>query len=85
MKKIDFGHIVVQNIEGKDVNVDLRKTLGESMYINSRNYDGFDLGRTIYRSEGEIELTDEQVNIVMMFMESYPYVTREAVKTILEL
>jgi hypothetical protein len=42
-----------------------------------------DLGRKIYYANGDVELTDQQVEVVKRFAARYSYVLREAVETAL--
>lgn len=83
MKKIDFTALEVEDIEGQKQRVDIAKALGNQLYMQGANVDECELGRDIYRSKGEMELTDEQSQIVLRFTKGYPYVSRHAIELLL--
>ena len=89
MKKIDFGKIMIKDIDGNEVAVDVRKGmngngLGNVMYMNGQDIIECETGAKIYHSEGEIELTDEEVKAVRKFISGYPYITRHAIEVLLD-
>ena len=79
MKKINFGAIAIKDIEGNEQNFDIRKDLGNLLYMRGNSLPECELGTAIYHSEGDIELNDEQVGIVTAWIGQYPYLIREAV------
>ena len=83
MKKIDFTALEVEDIEGQKQRVDIANALGNQLYMQGANVDESELGRDIYRSKGEMELTDEQAQIVLRFTKGYPYVSRHAIELLL--
>ena len=58
----DFGKVMVQHtFEGEPVAVDMRKQLGNKIHQTTGDI-GFDvLARTIYFSEGEVEVPQEYI------------------------
>ena len=78
-KKVDFSDVKIKDIEGQEVQLDLRKPLGNVIYMQGQTVEECDLGRAIYYSGGEVELTDEQQAVVKRFAETYPYLTRSAI------
>ena len=77
--KVNFANIKIKDIEGNEVTLDIRKALGNVIYMQGINVEECDLGRTIYYSEGDIELTEAQVTTVKRFADTYPWVTRDAI------
>ena len=82
-KKINFTALEVEDIEGKKQKVDIAKALGNQLYMQGQHIEECELGRTIYHSAGEIELTDEQVRSVLRIVEGYPYISRNAIQILL--
>lgn len=61
--KIDFGKVMIQHtFEGDPVAVDLRKALGNKIHQTTGDLGLDELARTIYFSEGEVEIPAEYVN-----------------------
>lgn len=59
---IDFGKVMVQHtFEGDPVAVDMRKQLGNKIHQTTGDIGFDDFARTIYFSEGEIEVPQEYI------------------------
>lgn len=83
MKKIDFRKIQVENIEGIKNEADVSKQLGNQLYMQGRNIEECELGRDIYHN-GEVELSDKQVEMVKQFIMPWSYVLRSAIEETLK-
>lgn len=60
---IDFGKVMIQHtFEGDPVAVDMRKVLGNKIHQTTGDLGLDELARTIYFSEGEVEIPAEYVN-----------------------
>ena len=60
---IDFGKVMIQHtFEGDPVAVDLRKALGNKIHQTTGDLGLDELARTIYFSQGEVEVPAEYVN-----------------------
>ena len=81
---IDFSKVSIQGIEREEF-IDVRKPIGNYLYYNSRDLEGSTLGHDIYYSEGVMELTEKQKNIIKSCIhEAIPsYVIARAVELIL--
>jgi len=66
--KIDFSKIMIEDIEGNEIAVDVSKQLGNMMYVNAQDIAVADLGREIYH-EKEVELNDVQAKQIRPFVE----------------
>lgn len=77
--KVNFANVLIKDIEGNEVALDIRKPLGNIIYMQGVNVEECDLGRTIYYSDGEVELTEANKATVERFAGTYPYLTREAI------
>ena len=84
-KKINFRQIPVKNIEGEEQTVSLSDLLGNQLYMNGQNIEECELGKKIYFAEGEIELDEKEVDIVLQFTQTlYSYIIRTALTDILK-
>lgn len=83
MKKINFKEIEIEDIEKNIQKVDISKPLGNQLYLQGRDIEECDLGRDIYYSDGEMELTDKQAQMVLNAVQGYPFVTRRAIAKLL--
>ena len=83
MKKINFTALQIEDVEGNVQSVNIAKALGNMLYMQGQNVEECDLGRTIYYSNGEIELDEKQAQSVLRISSGYPYLTRHAIETIL--
>lgn len=77
--KADFARIAIKDIEGNEQFIDVRKPLGNQLYMQGEDYVECHLGETIWNSDGEIELDEQQVAAVVKFTQQYPYLTRSAI------
>ena len=84
MKKINFKAIEIEDIENKKQHVDVSKPLGNQLYLQGNDVEECDLGRAIYYSEGEMQLTDKQAQMVLNVVQAYPYLTRHAISELLK-
>ncbi len=66
--KIDFSKIMIEDIEGNKIAVDVSKQLGNMMYVNAQDIAVADLGREIYHKK-EVELNDVQAKQIRPFVE----------------
>lgn len=83
MTKVNFRTIPFRDIEDKEQLFDCQKELGNAIYMQAADIEERDLGRMIYYANGDVELTDQQVEVVKRFAARYSYVLREAVETAL--
>lgn len=69
MKKINFKTLPVQfNIEGEPEIFDATKIVGNPLHAMSYDIALHDLGRTIYYSEGEVEIPTELILAFLTFV-----------------
>lgn len=78
--KLDFGAIPVKDIEGNIVPIDIKKMLGNQMYMQGADIVECETGSKIYHSEGEIELDAKQAEAVKKFTQGYSYIVRKAIE-----
>lgn len=76
--KVNFTNIILKDIEGNDQKVDIAKTLGNQLYMQGQNIEECELGRRIY-FEGEVEMSDKDVETVTRAVSNYAYVLRTAI------
>ena len=83
MTKVNFKTITFKDIEDKEQLFDCQKDIGNAIYMQAADIEERDLGRKIYYADGEVELTDKQVEVVKRFASRYSFVLREAVENAL--
>ena len=81
--KVNFSKIEVKTIDGNKEAVDLRLAVGNTRNMQGRNPEGCELGGAIYHSDGDMELTDEQVATVTRYAAQLPYVFRMGLQSAL--
>ena len=62
--KVNFSKIVIKDIEGRDVQADFHRQLGNQLYMQGRDIEECELGKRIYFAQGDVELTDKEAAIV---------------------
>jgi hypothetical protein len=83
MTKVNFKTITFKDIDDKEQLFDCQKEIGNAIYMQAADIEERDLGRKIYYADGEVELTDKQVEVVKRFAARYSFVLREAVENAL--
>ena len=70
MKKIDFRHFKVFTdiSQTKSTVTDVSRDLADSIYLNANGIVAHDLAFRIYRSEGSIELSAEELAFLEKFL-----------------
>ena len=79
MTKVDFKTIPFRDIEDREQPFDCQKNLGNAIYMQADNIEERDLGRRIYYADGDVELTEKEVEVVKRFAAHYALVFREAI------
>ena len=82
--KVDFTKVPVKDIDGKEFMADVHKELGQQLYMQGQTMEECELGSLIYHTDGPVELNLEQGACVSRWVDRWPYVTRTAVKTLLD-
>lgn len=66
MKKVDFSKLKVQlTFEGEPVEIDFRKVLGNLIHQKTPDIGLDTFARTIYFSDGEVEVPDEYIDQIL--------------------
>ena len=82
---MNFSKIVIKDIEGRDVQADFQKQLGNQLYMQGRNIEECELGKRIYFAQGDVELTDKECAIVKQAVQGYSYIARTAIENQIKL
>ena len=80
MVKVNFSKIIIKDIEGRDVQADFQKQLGNQLYMQGRNIEECELGKRIYHADGEVELSEKECEMVRNYIAGYSYVARSAIE-----
>ena len=83
--KVNFKKIIIKDIEGREVEADFQKQLGNQLYMQGRNIEECELGKRIYFAEGDVELTDKEAAIVKQAVAGYSYIARTAIENQIKL
>ena len=75
----DFRKIQLKDIEGRVIDLDLSKQLGNLLYMQGRNIEECELGKEIYHN-GAVELSKEQKASVLFYAKNFPYVTQKGIE-----
>lgn len=78
--KVNFSKIIIKDIEGREVQADFQKQLGNQLYMQGRNIEECELGKRIYFAQGEVELSDKEAAIVKQAVAGYSYIARTAIE-----
>ena len=84
MATIDFSQIPVKNVKGQTEVKDYKDYLAEQLYNQSHDEEGVLLAQKIAQSEGEIELSEDECNIIKTLLTPYPYFMRSAFDELLK-
>ena len=84
MKKVDFSKVTMEDIKGEPMPGDFHEVLGNQLYMQGRDIKECELGRKIYFSEGEIEITDDEAKIIREAVKGWSYIARTAIEKMLE-
>lgn len=82
--KVNFSKIIIKDIEGRDVPADFQKQLGNQLYMQGHDIEECELGKRIYFTDGEVELSDKEATIVRQAVQGYSYVARIAIDAALK-
>ena len=82
-KKVDFRQLMLKDIEGNELPVDISKNLGNMMYMQGQTIDECELGRDIYH-QGEVELKEKDIETVKRFANNFSFIMRQAILDALE-
>ena len=83
--KVNFSKIIIKDIEGRDVQADFQKQLGNQLYMLGRDIEECELGKRIYFAQGDVELTDKECAIVKQAVQGYSYKARTAIENQIKL
>ena len=83
--KVNFAKIIIKDIEGRDVQADFQKQLGNQLYMQGRNIEECELGKRIYFAHGDVELSKKECAIVKQAVQGYSYIARTAIENQIKL
>ncbi len=76
--KVNFHQIEIEKVDGTTDKVDVHQILGDFIFNQAEHVDEHDLGIEIWHSEGEMELTEKQCDIIKNAAGKMKYVLRTA-------
>lgn len=80
MKKINFAALQIATNIKKDeyITKDIREELANAMYQNARGIGYMALAMKIYKSDGEVELDDNEFKLLKDFGQGFPLFYQDA-------
>lgn len=63
MKTVDFRKVTLRDVEGKCIEADISKWIGNYLYENTADIAEMDFAKKLYY-EGEVELTEEKAGFI---------------------
>ena len=84
MKKVNFREIVIEDIRGEKIKADFQEVIGNQLYMQGADIKECELGRKIFFTEGEVELSDEEVKTVSNAVQQWRYIAKTAIMKALE-
>ena len=82
MKKVDFSKIEIVLIDGTKMKTDFQhgeNGIGNQLYMTGRDIEACELGKKIYFANGEVELSDKEVQIVTQAIQGWSNTLRTAI------
>ncbi len=89
MAKIDFSRIIVKDLDGKDVRINIHRDFSNLLHMQGRGIEEDALAHKIYECRDEdgnpteVDLTKDEVKIVIQYISNYSYIVAKAVMDIL--
>ena len=80
MKKVNFHELEIEMVNGETKKIDVHEAVGNYIFNNANDVAEQDLGRDIYHSQGEMELSDKHSKIIERMADGMKYVLRKALK-----
>ena len=84
MTKIDFSKVEMPTIDGGKVIADFRQQLGNQLYMTGNDIEACELGKRIYLSDGEMELSEKEVSIIKNMTATWSYIARTTLANLLD-
>lgn len=76
---VNFKKIKIVDINGKQQEADFSQQLGNQLYMTGRDIEACELGKKIYFAEGEVELSDKDIQTITQAVAGWSYVARNAI------
>lgn len=76
---VNFKKIKIVDINGKQQEADFSQQLGNQLYMTGRDIEACELGKKIYFADGEVELSDKDVQTITQAVAGWSYVARNAI------
>lgn len=71
MKQVNFNEIEIENIDGTKGKLNIKRDLANILYMQGETIEESELGRRIFNTPAEIELSPEDVEIVIKYVKKY--------------
>ena len=78
--KIDFENIPYEDIDGSTKYFNARYDISRAIYLQEKSEDIVMFARRIFNTDGEVELTEIEADVIRKYAERYPLVFANAIK-----
>lgn len=78
--KVNFEKILFFDIEGREQVMNVKKDLGNALYMQGETIDVCKLGEKIYFADGEVDVEEKEACIIKAFAKRYPYIAASAIE-----
>ena len=83
MTKADFSKVELAMIDGSKQIVDFQHTqdgLANQMFMQAREIKWYELALRIYHADGDVELSDEEVEYILNFIKPWSIVAQKGIE-----
>ena len=77
---VNFTKIHLKDINGEVQEVNFAEQLGNQLYMTGHNIEECELGKRIYFANGEMELSEKEIQIVTMAVAGWSYIARSSIE-----
>ena len=84
MTKLGFSKVEMPTIDGGKVIADFKQQLGNQLYMTGNDIEACELGKRIYFSDGEMELSEKEESIIKDMTATWSYIARTTLENLLD-
>ena len=85
MKTINLTAVTFQpTLGGEEISRNFYKVVAEAVYQNAQTLEDDEFSRRLYKADGDIEVSDEELNLIRSSISDYKYYIKAAILKALE-
>ena len=78
--KIDLENIPYEDIDGSTKYFNARYDISRAIYLQEKSEEAVEFARRIFNTDGEVELTEIEGDVIRKYADRYPLVFANAIK-----